>query len=90
MRVEGKPELLEMVTADAIFNMICKNIWDKEKNKVRRLNRALCSLASTRKLISRRGQSVRSELVDSGQVDYGATRIQTSNFSYTEPNTLIF
>ena len=34
MRVEEKPELLEMVTADAIFNMICKNIWDKEKNSL--------------------------------------------------------
>ena len=31
MRDEGKPELHLSVTADAMLNMICKTIWDKEE-----------------------------------------------------------
>ena len=31
MRVEGKPELTIEVTADAMFDMTCENMWDKEE-----------------------------------------------------------
>ena len=31
MRVEGKPELSTKATADAMFDMTCESMWDKEE-----------------------------------------------------------